>query len=140
MMKNIKEKNIKRNWHLIDAKEKILGRLSAEIAMTLMGKNKAIYSTNIDTGDYVVIINAQKVVLSGKKENQKTYFRHSGYPGGLYKKTVSELRSKKPTELLRNAIVGMLPKTKMGKIMVKKLFIYKGSDHPHKDKFNKKES
>lgn len=134
-MKSLKGKDIKRDWQLIDAKDKILGRLSSNIAMSLMGKNKNIYSPNLDTGDYVVVINAQMIVLSGKKENQKVYFRHSGYPGGLYKNTAAQLRAKKPTDLLRNAIIGMLPKTRMGKIMLKKLYIYAGSDHPHKDKF-----
>lgn len=134
-MKSLKQKDIKRDWQLIDANNKILGRLSAEIAMSLMGKNKSIYSPNLDMGDYVVVINAEKIVLSGKKENQKVYYRHSGYPGGLYKNTAAQLRLKKPTDLLRNAIIGMLPKTRMGKIMVKKLYIYKGIDHPHKDKF-----
>lgn len=134
-MKSLKQKDIKRDWQLIDANNKILGRLSAEIAMSLMGKNKSIYSPNLDMGDYVVVINAEKIVLSGKKENQKIYYHHSGYPGGLYSKTAAQLRAHKPTALLRNAIIGMLPKTRMGKIMVKKLHIFEGTDHPHKDKF-----
>lgn len=134
-MKTIKPKDIKREWHLIDAKSKILGRLSSEVAMHLMGKNKNIYSTNLDTGDYVVVINAQKIELSGKKEKQKKYYHHSGYPGGLYMKTAEQIRSQKPEELMRNAIIGMLPKTKMGKIMLKKLYIFPDSSHPYIDKF-----
>lgn len=134
-MKSLKQKDIKNEWRLIDAKNKILGRLSSDIAMTLMGKNKSIYSPNLDTGDYVVVVNAEKITLSGKKENQKVYYRHSGYPGGLYKKTAAQLRVQKPTDLLRNAVEGMLPKTKMGKTMLKKLYIYSGTDHPYNDKF-----
>jgi large subunit ribosomal protein L13 len=134
-MKIIKPKDIKREWHLIDAKSKILGRLSSEVAMHLMGKNKNIYSPNLDTGDCVVVINAQKIELSGKKEKQKKYYHHSGYPGGLYMKTAAQIRSQKPEELIRNAIIGMLPKTKLGKIMLKKLYIFPDSSHPYKDKF-----
>lgn len=139
-MKSLKQKDITRSWHLIDVKDKILGRVSADTAMILMGKNKSIYSPNLDTGDYVVIVNAKKIKLSGKKENQKIYYRHSGYPGGLYSKTASDIRSSSPTSLLRHAIVGMLPKTKMGKTMIKKLYIYEGTDHPHKEKLQPKES
>jgi len=134
-MKIIKPKDIKREWHLIDAKSKILGRLSSEVAMHLMGKNKNIYSPNLDTGDCVVVINAQKIALSGKKEKQKKYYHHSGYPGGLYMKTAAQIRSQKPEELIKNAITGMLPKTKLGKIMLKKLYIFPDSNHPYKDKF-----
>ncbi len=134
-MKSLKPKDIKKDWHLIDAKDKILGRLSSEIAMHLMGKNKATYSPNLDAGNFVVVINSEKIVLSGKKETQKIYYHHSGYPGGLYSKTAAQLRSSKPNDLIRNAVIGMLPKTKMGKIMLKKLHIYTDGTHPHKDKF-----
>ncbi len=134
-MKSLKPKDIEKNWQLIDAKGKILGRVSSEIAMHLMGKNKATYSPNLDAGDYVVVINSEKIVLSGKKETQKVYYHHSGYPGGLYSKTAGQLRNYKPNDLIRNAVIGMLPKTKMGKIMLKKLHIYKDNVHPHKDKF-----
>ncbi len=134
-MKTIKPKDIKKNWHLIDAKEKILGRLSSEIAMQLMGKNKSIYSPNLDTGDFVVVVNAQKILLSGKKEKQKKYYRHSGYPGGLYMKTAQQVRESKPENLIRNAVEGMLPKTKMGKVMLKKLYVFPASSHPYQDKF-----
>ncbi|MEK7580703.1 MAG: 50S ribosomal protein L13 [Patescibacteria group bacterium] len=135
-MKSIKKKQIEKNWRLVDAKNKILGRVSTEIAMHLMGKNKVYYSPNLDTGDSVVVINSEKIVLSGKKENQKIYYRHSGYPGGLYMKTASQTRSQKPNDLIRDSVFGMLPKTKMGKLMLKKLFVYPGTTHPYKDKFS----
>ncbi len=134
-MKSLKQKDIVRSWHLIDAKNKTLGRISTEIAMHLMGKNKPTYSTNLDTGDYVVVLNSKDVAISGKKETQKKYYHHSGYPGGLYSKTVSDVRGKKPNDLIRDAVFGMLPKTKMGKIMLKKLYIYQSNENPHKDKF-----
>jgi len=133
-MKNLKASEIKRDWHLIDAKDQILGRLSTQAAYLLMGKNKPYYTPYLDCGDYVVVINAQKVQLSGKKENQKIYYRHSGYPGGLKYKTASKVRQQKPEELVRHAVVGMLPKTKLGKDMLKKLYIYPESDYPFADK------
>ena len=134
-MKNIKAADIKREWHLIDAKNKILGRLSSEIAQTLMGKDKSYYTPNLDTGDYIVVINAQKVILSGKKENQKKYYHHSQYPGGLYVKTASQARKQKPEDLIRHAVIGMLPKSKLGKLMLKKLYIFPDENHPYDDKF-----
>ena len=143
-MKNIKPKDIERTWHLIDAQNKILGRLSSQIAIYLTGKNKVYYVPYLDTGDFVVVINAEKIRLSGKKETQKKYWRHSGYPGGLYSKTASQLRKQKPELLVKNAVVGMLPKTTLGKQMAKKLYIFAGNKHPFKDKFqvlqNTKES
>ena len=134
-MKNIKAKDINRKWHLIDAKNKVLGRLTSEIAKILMGKNKSYFTPNLDTGDCVVVINAKEVLLSGKKENQKRYFRHSGYPGGMRISTAAQVRVKKPEDLVKHAIVGMLPKTKLGKLMVKKLFIFPEAEHSYKDKF-----
>lgn len=134
-MKSIKPKDIKRDWHLIDAKEKVLGRLSTDVAMRLMGKNKAYYVPYIDTGDYVVIINAQDIILTGKKEQQKKYYHHSQYPGGLYVKTAAQVRARKPEFMVRHSIKGMLPKTILGKKMLKKLYVYSGSDHKHQDKF-----
>ena|SRR3989344_5467298 len=143
-MKNIKPKDIERTWHLIDAKNKILGRLSSQIAVYLTGKNKVYYVPYLDTGDFVVVINTEKIRLSGKKETQKKYWRHSGYPGGLYSKTASQLRKQKPELLVKSAVVGMLPKTTLGKQMAKKLYIFAGNKHPFKDKFqvlqNTKES
>lgn len=123
-----------KKWHLIDAKNKILGRLSTEVANILTGKNKVSYQTNIDHGDYVVIINAKEVVFSGKKEVQKKYYHHSGYPGGLKSQTASQIRSKRPETLLRHSIVGMLPKNKIGRAMVKKLFVFPTAEHPYANK------
>ena len=134
-MKNIKSVDIKRDWRLKDASSKVLGRLSSEIALILMGKNKPYYTPYLDCGDNVVVINASKVFLSGKKENQKTYYHHSGFPGGLKSKTASQVRNQKPEMLIRHAVVGMLPKNKLAKLMLKKLFIYPGAEHPHVNKF-----
>jgi|SRR3989344_9508264 len=134
-MKNIKPKDIKRQWHLVSAKNKILGRLASEAAQNLTGKNKNYYTPHLDTGDYVVVINAKEIILSGKKEKQKLYHHHSNYPGGLYTKTAADIRKQKPTELITRAVAGMLPKTKLGKTMIKKLYVFAGSDHPYSDKF-----
>ena len=134
-MKNIKASDINRKWHLIDAKNKVLGRLTSEIAKILMGKNKSYFTPNLDTGDCVVVINAKEVFLSGKKEKQKQYFRHSGFPGGISVQTASDIRKKKPEDLIKHAVVGMLPKTKLGKLMVKKLFVFPEAEHSYKDKF-----
>src|SRR5581483_7644543 len=105
--------DIKRNWHLIDAKEKILGRVSTDIAKLLMGKTKTYFAKNMDCGDYVVVINAKKVKVSGNKETQKLYRHHTGYPGGLKSATLSELRSKNPERIIKHAVKGMLPKNKL---------------------------
>lgn len=137
MIKNVKVHDIKRNWHLVDAKDKVLGRIATSVALHLMGKNKSYYTPYMDTGDYVVIVNANNIRLTGKKEVQKKYYRHSGYPGGLYTKTAAQVRSAKPNDLVRHAIVGMLPKTRLGKQMLKKLYIYEGNQHPYQDKFKK---
>ena len=135
-MKSVKPKDIKHSWHLIDAKGKILGRLSTEVAEILMGKTKSYYTPNLDTGDYVVIINAEKIYLSGKKEEQKKYYRHSGYPGGLYTRTTSQQREIRPEHLIRHSVEGMLPKTNMGRTMIKKMYVYAGSNHPYENRFN----
>ena len=134
-MRNIKAKDINRKWHLIDAKNKVLGRLTSEIAKILMGKNKSYFTPNLDTGDFVVVVNAKDVMLSGKKENQKNYYRHSGYPGGMRISTAAQVRVKKPEDLVKHAVVGMLTKTKLGKLMVKKLFVFPEAEHSYKDKF-----
>ena len=119
----------------MDAKNEVLGRISSEIAHILMGKNKQYYTPYLDCGDNVVVINASKVFLSAKKENQKIYYHHSGYPGGLRSRTAAQIRKQKPQDLIRHGVIGMLPKNKLGSEMLKKLFIYPGSEHPHKDKF-----
>lgn len=135
-MRNVSQKDIKRNWHLIDAKGKALGRVSTKITHLLLGKNKAYYTPYMDCGDNVVVINVSKVHLSGNKETQKSYYRHSGYPGGLKVKTANQLREQKPEEMLRHAVVRMLPKNRLARQMVKKLYIFKESDHPYKNKFS----
>lgn len=131
----MKNDQVNRNWHLIDAKRKVLGRLASEAAYLLMGKNKTSYVPYLDTGDYVVVINTKDVVLSGKKEFQKKYYHHSHFPGGLKTKTAAQLREENPQKLIRNAILGMMPKTKLGKMMLKKLYIYKDDKHPYTSKF-----
>src|SRR3990167_11035429 len=123
-MKNIKQADIKRDWRLIDAKNQILGRLSTQVVHLLMGKNKSYWTPHMDCGDYVVVINAKDVVLSTKKEKEKIYWRHSGYPGGLRSKTAAAVRATKPEELIRHAVVGMLPKNKLSRLILKKLYVY----------------
>jgi large subunit ribosomal protein L13 len=122
---------IERHWHLIDAEEAVLGRVASKAANLLMGKHKSIYTPFIDTGDHVVVVNAEKVRLTGRKEDQKLYRRHSGYPGGLTETKASKVRQTRPTRMLEEAIQGMLPKTKMGKQMYRKLQVYAGPKHPH---------
>ena len=133
-MKNVKTADINRSWHLFDAKNEVLGRLSTKIALILMGKNKSYYTPHLDTGYYVVVTNAQKVALSGKKEKQKNYYHHSQFPGGLKVKTAQGVRQTKPEELVRHSVRGMLPKTKLGKLMLKKLYVFKDEKHPYSDK------
>jgi len=120
-----------RAWHLIDADNKVLGRVASEVARILMGKNKPIYTPFLDTGDHVVIINAEKIRLTGRKEEQKVYRRHTGYPGGLIETAVKKVRANHPTRIVEDAVAGMLPKTKLGKHMIKKLKVYAGDNHPH---------
>ena len=134
-MKNIKQADIKRDWRLIDAKNQILGRLSTQVAHLLMGKNKSYWTPHMDCGDYVVVINAKDVVLSAKKEKEKIYWRHSGYPGGLRSKTAAAVRATKPEELIRHAVVGMLPKNKLSRLILKKLYVYPNANHPYQNHF-----
>ena len=122
---------IPRNWHVIDAEGVVLGRLASKAAMILMGKTKPIYTPFIDTGDHVIVINAEKVKLTGAKEEQKIYRRHSGYPGGLSEIQAKKVRATRPIRMVEQAIAGMLPKTKMGKQMYRKLNVYAGDKHPH---------
>lgn len=121
-------KDIKRKWHVIDAKDKILGRLATEVAMILMGKTKASFVPYLDTGDYVVVTNASKVKMTGKKMMNKTYTRHSGYPGGLTVETFDKVIVKKPEFVIEHAVAGMLPDNKLGKQMIKKLKVYSGEE------------
>jgi len=120
---------MERKYHLFDAKNYVLGRLSTEIAKILAGKNKVDYTPHIDGGDGVVVINAEKIKLTGNKENNKKYYSHSGYMGGISEITVKELRGSKPEEIVRKAVVGMLPKNKLGSKMQKRLFIYAGEEY-----------
>jgi large subunit ribosomal protein L13 len=122
---------IPRNWHVLDAEGVVLGRLASKAAMLLMGKTKPIYTPFIDTGDHVIVINAEKVKLTGAKEEQKIYRAHSGYPGGLTEIQAKRVRGTRPIRMVEQAIAGMLPKTKMGKQMYRKLNVYAGSKHPH---------
>jgi large subunit ribosomal protein L13 len=125
------KREITRAWHVIDAHDAVLGRVASRAAMLLMGKHKPTYVPSIDTGDHVVIINAAKVKLSGAKEDQKVYRRHTGYPGGLIETGARKLRQTRPERMLELAISGMLPKTKLGKQMYRKLNVYAGEHHPH---------
>ncbi|GAA3363298.1 MULTISPECIES: 50S ribosomal protein L13 [Saccharopolyspora] len=123
---------VTRAWHVIDAEDVVLGRLSTQAALLLRGKHKPTYAPHIDTGDFVVIVNAEKVALTGKKREQAFHYRHSGYPGGLRKQSLGQvLDSKHPERVLEKAIKGMLPKNKLGRAMGKKLKVYAGPEHPH---------
>ena len=126
-----KKDEIEKKWWLIDAEGKILGRLATEVAVLLRGKRKPKFAYFIDCGDFVVVINAEKVNVTGKKLEQKKYYSHSGYPGGLKVKTLKELLEKKPEEVIRKAVWGMIPKNKLGRAVYKKLKVYRGSHHPH---------
>ncbi|MGE4267404.1 MAG: 50S ribosomal protein L13 [Deferribacterales bacterium] len=126
-----KPDEIEKKWFVLDAKGKVLGRMATEIAMTLMGKKKPIYTPSIDTGDFVIVINADKFIVTGAKMDDKMYYRHSGYLGGLKERTLKEMLDKKPEDIIRLAVKNMLPKTKMGRAMISKLKIYTGSEHPH---------
>ena len=126
-----KEKEVKKNWYLVNAENKILGRLASEIAMRLRGKHKPIFTPHADTGDFIVVINAEKVSLTGKKWDKKIYYRHSGYIGGLKEISAKKLLEKKPEDVLRYAVRGMLPKNSLGRRQLKKLKIYTGTEHPH---------
>jgi len=126
-----KKDEIERNWVLVDTKDKVLGRLAADVASILRGKTKPTYTPHTDVGDFVVIINAEKVILTGRKMEQKTYYRHSGYMGGLKSRTARQLMEKNPEEIIRHAVKGMLPKNSLGRSMFKKLKVYAGETHPH---------
>lgn len=122
---------IDRKWYVVDADGKVLGRIATEIARYLRGKHKPTFCNFQDNGDFIVVVNAEKVHLSGNKWDNKTYYRHSGYMGGIKSQTAKEVREKKPEELIRMAVKGMLPKNKLGRAQLKKLKVYAGSTHPH---------
>lgn len=126
-----KEADIKRKWYVVDADGKTLGRLATQIANVLRGKHKPIFTPHVDTGDHVIVVNAEKIHLTGDKVQQKTYYRHSGYPGGLKSETVKDVLARKPSAVVERAIKGMLPKTTLGKQMARKLNVYAGPTHPH---------
>jgi len=126
-----KKEEIEKKWWLIDADGRTLGRLATEIAILLRGKRKPEFAPFLDCGDFVVVINAEKITLTGKKLEQKKYYSHSGYPGGLKVKTLKEVIENKPEEVIRKAVWGMIPKGKLGRAVYKKLKVYKGPDHPH---------
>ncbi|MFQ5713471.1 MAG: 50S ribosomal protein L13 [Candidatus Scalinduaceae bacterium] len=127
-----KKEEVQRDWHLIDAKDKILGRMASRIAMILQGKTKPTYTPHVDTGDFVIVINAEKIRLTGNKMRDKVYYTYSGYPGGLKKYPVKLWLDKHPDRVVKLAVKRMLPKTKLGHAMIKKLKVYAGPDHPHK--------
>ena len=126
-----KEDEIEKKWWVINAEGKTLGRLATEVAVLLRGKRKPEFAHFVDCGDFVVVINAEKVNVTGKKLEQKKYYSHSGYPGGIKAKTLKELLEKKPEEVVKKAVWGMIPKGKLGRAVYKKLKVYRGSDHPH---------
>ena len=126
-----KAADITRKWYVVDAEGLALGRVASQVANILRGKNKPIYTPNVDTGDYVIVLNASKIVLTGKKLDQKIYYKHSGYVGGLKETKYRKLMAEKPEEALRHAVAGMLPKGPLGRQMAKKLKIYAGAEHEH---------
>jgi large subunit ribosomal protein L13 len=126
-----RKEDIKKLWYLVDAKDKVLGRLATEIANLLRGKGKPIFSPHMDTGDFVIVVNAEKIRLTGDKLKGKVYYHYSGYPGGLKTITAEKLLAKRPEELVRRAVKGMLPKNRLGRKVFKKLKVYTGPDHPH---------
>ncbi len=126
-----KPTDITHDWFLIDAQDKILGRLAAKIAHVLRGKHKAIYTPHMDTGDFIVVTNVAKILVTGKKTTDKIYYRHTGYPGGIKSRTFEEMVIKAPEKILINAVKGMLPKGPLGYAMIKKLKVYSGETHPH---------
>lgn len=122
---------VERSWYVVDVADLVLGRVSTAIATILTGKNKPSYAPHVDTGDFVVVVNAEKVRLTGRKEEQKIYYRHSGKPGSLKQETAAQLRQRRPTRILEKAVRGMMPKNRMGRHQLKKLKVYAGAEHPH---------
>ena len=126
-----KPETVKRDWYVVDAEGKTLGRLATEVARRLKGKHKAEYTPHVDTGDYIVIINAEKVTVTGKKADDKMYYRHSGYPGGIKETNFNKLQAEKPEMIIEKVVKGMLPKNPLGREMFRKLKVYAGSEHNH---------
>lgn len=138
LTKSTKISDVKRIWHLIDLKDKTLGRVSTQIAMLLMGKSKPYFVRNLDCGDYVVVVNASLVKTTGNKEAKKIYYRYSGYPGGLSKEALKDLRKRKPEDIIFHAVKGMLPQNKLRDKMLSRFFIFSGQEHKYEDKFKKR--
>lgn len=134
MTQATKKSEIQRTWHVVDVKDQILGRAAVSIAQLLMGKSKPYFVRNVDCGDYVVVVNAKRVGVSGKKEEKQIYYRHSGYPGGLKAETLQELRKRRPEAIVMHAVKGMLPQNKLRNRMMKRLFVFAGEEHSYKDK------
>jgi large subunit ribosomal protein L13 len=128
---SLKASQIERKWYLVDAQGKVLGRMATELASVLRGKRKPTYTPHLDNGDNVVVINAEKVMVTGKKREQKLYYHHTGYPGGLRTNTFAELQARKPEQIVKLAVKGMLPHNRLGRQMIRKLHIYAGPEHPH---------
>ena len=128
---SIRHEDVERAWYVVDAENMVLGRLASEVAKILRGKHKPIYTAHVDTGDYVIIVNADKVVLTGNKWSQKLYRWHTGYPGGFREVPAEKMRERRPERIVELAVRGMLPKTKLGRAMIKKMKVYASSDHPH---------
>ena len=133
--RSTKISEVKREWHLIDVKGKILGRVSSEIAQLLMGKSKPYFVKNLDCGDYVVVLNAKEVKATGRKEDLKMYYRHSGYPGGFKAEKLKDLRQRNPEGIIKHAVSGMIPQNKLRASMLKRLYVFKGEVHTYGDKF-----
>ena len=126
-----KSETVKRDWYVIDAENKVLGRLASEVARRLRGKHKTEYTPHVDTGDYIVIVNAEKIAVTGNKEKDKTYYRHTGYPGGIKSISLGKQRELAPIRIIETAVKGMLPKNPLGRAMFRKLKVYAGSEHQH---------
>jgi len=126
-----KKGDIDRKWYVVDAKDVVLGKLATKVATYLRGKNKPVFTPNVDTGDFIIVINADKIKLTGNKVSDKVYYHHSGYIGGIKAQTAKELLEKKPERIIEKAVWGMLPKNRLGRAMIKKLKVYRGAEHPH---------
>ncbi len=126
-----KAQDVQRDWYVVDATDRVLGRLASQIALRLRGKHKAIFTPHVDTGDFIVVVNADKIRVTGNKGEDKKYYRHSGYPGGIYETSFNKLRARHPARVLEKAVKGMLPKGPLGYAMIKKMKVYAGAEHPH---------
>ena len=126
-----KAQDVQRDWYVVDATDRVLGRLASQIALRLRGKHKAIFTPHVDTGDFIVVVNADKIRVTGNKGEDKKYYRHSGYPGGIYETNFNKLRARHPARVLEKAVKGMLPKGPLGYAMIKKMKVYAGAEHPH---------